>query len=96
MGTGSGSNTSKPAPAIVPLVSACCRASVSTTGPRDRLTRIDDGFIILSCFSPMKWFVCGVRGTCMERKSDSAKTLLNEAYLRPYSFSRPRFRVREW
>ena len=62
-GSGSRSNTSRPAPAIQPSFSACTSASSSTTAPREMLMSTAVGFMARSSVSPMRCRVCRMSGT---------------------------------
>ena len=64
--------TSSAAPPIDRTSSAWYSATGSTTGPRDTLIRIPDGFIIASWSALMRWWVSGVNGTHITTKSASA------------------------
>jgi hypothetical protein len=68
-GSGSGSVTSRPAAATWPRSSAETSASVSTTPPRETLTRIVPRFIIPNSFGPIIPLESGVSGTALATTS---------------------------
>src|SRR6185436_652096 len=67
--SGSRSKTSSPAAAIWPVASASARAASSTTGPREVFTSTAVFFMRANCAAPMRWRVCGSRGTWRLMKS---------------------------
>ena len=60
--SGSFSNTSSAAPAILPFCKASISAASSTIGPRAVLMSTASGFISANCGLPSKPRVCGVSG----------------------------------
>ena len=69
-GSGSGSVTSRAAPAIAPSRRARASAAWSTIGPRAVLIRIAVGCISASAGASIRWRVSGVSGQCSETKSE--------------------------
>jgi len=57
MGRGSGSKTSRPAPATWPVPRAAWRATRSMTGPRAVFTMMTPGLVSASASSEMRWCV---------------------------------------
>ena len=66
---GSETNTSRPAPAIKPLVSASYSASSSMIPPREQLTILRLGLAMANCFLPISPVVSAVFGMCTVMKS---------------------------
>ena len=62
--SGSFGHTSMPAPATLPDFSASASALISTTAPRDALTRRTPSFILASSFFPIMPRVSSVSGVC--------------------------------
>ena len=72
---GSASNTSIPAPARRPLFKASARAALSTTGPREVLMRMADGFIFASSSFPMSPLVSEFKGVWRETISQEERSV---------------------
>src|SRR4029077_19702593 len=71
---GSRSNTSRPAPAIVPCLRAATSAASSTMSPRALLMRNAPRFMRASRRASIRWRVSGVAGECSDTKSASLST----------------------
>mmetsp|Transcript_7668 Transcript_7668/g.26107 ORF Transcript_7668/g.26107 Transcript_7668/m.26107 type:complete len:209 (-) Transcript_7668:223-849(-) len=71
---GSSGNTSTAAPPRWPALRASARAETSTTSPRARLMRMAPCFIWKICLAPNMPRVSGVRGTCRDTMSASARS----------------------
>ena len=70
---GSFANTSTPAAAMPPSLSAAYSAASSTIPPRAALTRTSEGLALASSSAPISPTVSGVLGRCTLMKSDSAQ-----------------------
>ena len=69
-GGGSWSNTSRPAPKILPAARCAVSAFSSITGPREVLMMIAFGFISSSSSLPIMWRVESFSGTCSDTTSE--------------------------
>jgi len=78
-GSGSGSVTSRPAPAMRPLSSAATRSASTTLPPRPTLKKYAPGFAAaknLALKMPVVW---GVSGVVLTMKSASAASLCSSS-----------------
>ena len=93
---GSVGSTSTPAAAIFPARNASASAAVSTTAPREVLTRIESGFICASESVLIRRSVSSVKGVCNETTSLVESSSSSETISTPNTFSVPGRRYGSW
>mmetsp|Transcript_560 Transcript_560/g.1496 ORF Transcript_560/g.1496 Transcript_560/m.1496 type:complete len:362 (-) Transcript_560:44-1129(-) len=85
---GSGSNTSRAAPATMPASSARASAASSITPPRATLMMRAPFLIFPNVSSPNSPLVSGVSGMCREKKSPAARASSKDTSLTPRALAR--------
>ena len=78
-----------------PGTQASASAAVSTTAPREVLTRIESGFICASVSVLIRRSVCSVNGVC-GRTTSLVEQFLKRNHLYPKTFSVPGRRYGSW
>ena len=85
--SGSRSNTSRPAPWMVPCCSASISAASSTMRPREPLMKMAPGRISANSRRPIMRSVCAVSGSTTQTKSDPASKSSSATWRAPSAAS---------